>query len=49
MRGDDVYIIKKRGISKELLGDLNGACIDWKKAANLGYEDAAQWVKDQCN
>ena len=38
-----------RGVSKEILGDLNGACADWKKAAALGYTKAAQWVANQCN
>ena len=39
----------KRGISKESLGDLTGACADWKKAAELGDTDAAKWVANQCN
>ena len=38
-----------RGINKENLGDLNGACADWKKAARLGDADAAKWVANQCN
>ena len=37
------------GVSKENLGDLNGACADWKKAAELGDTDAAGWVANQCN
>ena len=37
------------GIAKENLGDLNGACNDWRKAASLGDEEAAQWVRDECN
>jgi len=37
------------GIAKEKLGDLNGACADWKEAARLGDADAAEWVADQCN
>jgi tetratricopeptide (TPR) repeat protein len=37
------------GIAKENLGDLNGACADWKKAAELGDTDAAKWVANQCN
>ena len=40
---------RNRGISKEELGDLNGACADWKKAANLGDTDAGEWVSAQCN
>jgi tetratricopeptide (TPR) repeat protein len=38
-----------RGVAKELIGDLNGACSDWKKAANLGHTNAAKWVANQCN
>jgi tetratricopeptide (TPR) repeat protein len=37
------------GISKEELGDLNGACAAWKKAAELGDADADEWVANQCN
>tara|TARA_B110000858_G_scaffold80020_1_gene92732 strand:- start:75 stop:212 length:138 start_codon:yes stop_codon:yes gene_type:complete len=39
----------ERGAIKKDLGDLNGACADWRKAASLGDKDAAQWVRDQCN
>ena len=35
--------------AKEELGDLNGACADWKEAAKLGYDEAVKWVSDQCN
>jgi hypothetical protein len=27
-----LYAYVQRGISKESLGDINGACADWKKA-----------------
>ena len=37
-----------RGISKEKIGDLEGACNDWRKASSLGDERAAKWVRDQC-
>ena len=43
----DIYA--NRGISKEILGDLTGACLDWKEAAKLGDNKAAKWVKNQCN
>lgn len=36
-------------ISKENLGDLNGAYKDWRKAASLGHSNSAKWVRDQCN
>ena len=37
-----------RGISKENLGDINGACIDWKKAVSLGNNLAKKWILSQC-
>ena len=37
-----------RGITKELIDDLTGACADWRKASSLGVQEAAGWVKDQC-
>ena len=40
---------KNRGISKENLGDLKGACADWKKAAALGHKNSTKWVANQCN
>ncbi len=42
----DAY--RTRGITKELIDDLTGACADWRKASSLGVQDAAGWVKDQC-
>ena len=42
-------IFIQRGIAKGNIGDLSGACTDWREAADLGDEDAAQFVKDQCN
>tara|TARA_Y100001968_G_C19361031_1_gene719820 strand:- start:237 stop:1133 length:897 start_codon:yes stop_codon:yes gene_type:complete len=38
----------KRGISKQALGDSNGACEDWKKASELGDVDAAELLKEHC-
>ena len=43
------YAYASRGNAKEELGDLNGACADWKEAARLGNTLAAEWVADQCN
>ena len=37
-----------RGGSKEQIGDLTGACADWKKSAEFGHEDAFYAV-DECN
>ena len=39
----------RRGYSKYLLGYSETACIDWKKATNLGHTNAAEWVKEFCN
>ena len=37
-----------RGVAKEKLGDLKGACDDWRKAFSLGFKKAQKWVKNQC-
>ena len=37
-----------RGNARKLTNDLEGACDDWKKAVDLGNQDAAEWVKNQC-
>ena len=37
-----------RGISKELIADLKGACRDWRKAADFGLTEPAEWVKKEC-
>jgi hypothetical protein len=31
-----------------MVNDLKGACDDWRKAADLGDEPSAEWVKKQC-
>ena len=38
-----------RGGSKEQIGDLTGACADWKKAMEFGDREAAYYVADKCN
>jgi tetratricopeptide (TPR) repeat protein len=35
-----------RGLVKELLGDLKGACSDWNMALELGIQEAANYVKE---
>jgi tetratricopeptide (TPR) repeat protein len=35
-----------RGLTKELLGDLQGACSDWKLAFDLGIQDAKNYLKE---
>ena len=49
LKPNDANTYVFRGLTKYNLGDINGACNDWRKAASLGYEYASQWVRDQCN
>ena len=44
----DATAYSNRGIAKELVGDLKGACADWKEASSLGDKGAAEWVRKQC-
>ncbi len=37
-----------RGIAKENLGDMKGACDDWREASSLGNKSTAKWVRNQC-
>ena len=37
-----------RGISKEKLGDMSGACSDWRQASYLGDNEAKNWVRQDC-
>ena len=39
---------RMRWINKELIADLNGACRDWRKAADFELTEPAEWVKNQC-
>ena len=48
MRPNYAYAIWLRGDSKEMLGDLKGACIDYRKAAEIGDQEAASRVTDRC-
>ena len=45
---NEVGAYLNRGVARELAKDLKGACDDWRKAADLGEENAAEWVKEQC-
>ncbi len=38
----------KRGEARKIVGDLQGACADWKEASSLGDNAAAGLVRDQC-
>tara|TARA_B100000700_G_scaffold314504_1_gene401179 strand:+ start:872 stop:1450 length:579 start_codon:yes stop_codon:yes gene_type:complete len=37
-----------RGLAKKFIGDMEGACSDWRKSASMGKANAAQWVRNQC-
>lgn len=43
----EVYAM--RGISRILLGQRNGGCLDLSKAGELGYYRAYDLIKDLCN
>ena len=42
----DAYI--NRGTGREMQNDLKSACQDWRKAAELGKKEPAEWVKEAC-
>ena len=43
-----MYFYRGRGIAKQDLGDMKGACADWREASYRGDEYAAQWIRNQC-
>ena len=43
-----ITALRNRGKSKEILGDLAGACSDWLKASNLGDIYVRYWIKKKC-
>ena len=42
----ELYV--NRGLTKHEIGDIKGACSDWRKASSLGYEEARAWVEEEC-
>tara|TARA_Y100000589_G_C26972417_1_gene555136 strand:- start:201 stop:674 length:474 start_codon:yes stop_codon:yes gene_type:complete len=44
----DYELFVNRGTAKYNLGDKSGGCNDWQEAFNLGYKEAAQWLKEEC-
>ena len=45
---NDLDTIAARGIAKEAMGDLKGACDDFKKASQSGDKDYIKWAKEVC-
>ena len=43
------YAYFNRGIAKEILKDLNGACLDYRIAARMGHAYAKEIVNDYCD
>ena len=41
----DAKAYYNRGIAKSALGDMLGACFDFKRANSLGNQSTAQWLK----
>ena len=41
-------LLDNRASYKLRVGDLKGACADWKKATELGNEGAAKLLKEHC-
>ena len=48
MDSTNIRAYLNRGIAKEEIRDLKGACADWRKASQLGNQDAVQWVRNSC-
>jgi tetratricopeptide (TPR) repeat protein len=45
----NAYAFYLRGNAKGSLVDKEGACEDWRKAQQMGYEDPNGYIKDLCN
>ena len=37
-----------RAKAKKAIGDIKGACEDWRKAADLGDNDATKFLREHC-
>ena len=40
---------KSRGIVKEIIGNIKGACSDWEEASSHGDKNANKWLKEDCS
>ena len=45
---NDKKVFGSLGLVKMGLGDMQGACIAWRKSSALGYENAKNWVSKNC-
>ena len=45
----DADAYNNRGVAKLGLKDLDGACLDWSKAGELGHSGAYDLIKQYCN
>ena len=45
---DLILFLWMRGYAKQQMNNIQGACIDWQEAFNLGYQEAAQRLKEAC-
>ena len=48
LRPDVTAAYRERGLVREGMGNRNGACLDWRKAAALGDIEASRWAREQC-
>ena len=42
------YAYRSRGMARELMGDMVGACSDWRKAKSFGNTQVVPWIQKQC-
>jgi tetratricopeptide (TPR) repeat protein len=46
---NECLIYYKRGEAQMMLGHKQNACMDWRKAGELGCEDVYDDIKNYCN
>jgi len=49
IKPNDIEIVRQRGIAKFNLNDPQGACLDWRQAAQAGDQQAAGFFNNYCN
>ena len=49
IKSDLFAAYRNRGLARQyVISDLEGACSDWRKTAELGDDEAANWVEARC-